>query len=62
MTISQVFLAAAADAAGDRSRRSALYFDERMKPSKASDAATDAALAQQLMDVSEKLTGMSIIF
>jgi len=57
----QVFLAAAADTGGDRTRRGAVYFDE-MKAAAATTAATDPKLAQKLWQLSEKLTGVTIDF
>ena len=56
----QVFLAAAADAGGDRARRpKTLYFD-KMKAVKPNDAAADPALAKRLWEISETLTGATV--
>jgi len=57
----QVYLAAAADTAGDRSRRGGLYFDD-MKAVKPNEAATDTELAKKLWALSESLTGVKIAF
>jgi len=56
-----VFLAAAADAGGDRSRKPGLYY-ARMKAVKSGEVAADPTLARKLWDVSEKLTGVRIQF
>ena len=55
----QVYLAAAADSGGDRTKVGGLFFD-RMRAVKATDAATDGELAKQLWSVSEELTGTKI--
>jgi len=57
----QVFLAAAADAGGDRTAKPKLYFDN-MKAVKPNEAAADPALARKLWDISEKLTKTTIRF
>lgn len=57
----QVYLAAAADAGGDRNKKPKLYFDN-MKAVKPNEAAADSTLARQLWDVSEKLTGAKMQF
>ena len=56
----QVYLAAAADSGGDRTKRGGLFFDD-MKAVKPSEAAQDAALARRLWDLSEQLTGAKIV-
>ena len=56
----QVYLAAAADSGGDRTKRGGLYFDD-MKAVKPTEASQDTALARQLWDLSEKLTGAKIV-
>lgn len=56
----QVYLAAAADSGGDRTRRGGLYFDD-MKAVKPTDASQDGALARRLWDLSEQLTGVKIV-
>lgn len=55
----QVYLAAAADTGGDRTKVSGLFFDA-MKPVKPTEAASDPELAQQLWSLSEELTGAKI--
>lgn len=55
----QVYLAAAADSNGDRSKVGGLFFD-KMKAVKPTDAASDSALAKKLWSVSEELTGAKI--
>lgn len=55
----QVYLAAAADTGGDRTKAGGLYFD-RMKAVQPADAASDSALAKRLWQVSEELTGAKI--
>lgn len=56
----QVYLAAAADTDGDRTRRGGLYFDD-MKAVKPAEASQDGALARRLWDLSEQLTGATIV-
>ena len=56
----QVYLAAAADAGGDRAKVPGGLFFDRMKAVKPTDAASDSALAKQLWAVSEELTGAKI--
>lgn len=58
----QVFLAAAADTGGDRTKAGGLYFDDQMRAVKANEAATDPALAKKLWQLSETLTGAKIEF
>ena len=56
----QVYLAAAADAGGDLTKRGGLYFDV-MAPAKANAAATDKQLAKDLWALSEKLSGVTFL-
>ena len=56
----QVYLAAAADAGGDRSRRPSGLFYDNMKAVKPTDAASDPELAKKLWRLSEELTGAKI--
>ena len=55
----QVYLAAAADTGGDRTKRGGLFFDD-MRAVKPTEAAQDPALARRLWDLSEELTGANI--
>ena len=55
----QIYLAAAADTGGDRTRVGGLFFD-KMKEVKATDAASDPELAKELWRLSEELTGTKI--
>jgi NAD(P)-dependent dehydrogenase (short-subunit alcohol dehydrogenase family) len=57
----QVWLAAAADSGGDRTKRGGVFFD-KMRAVAATDAATDGELARRLWDLSEALTGTRITF
>ena len=52
----QVYLAAAADTGGDRTKVGGLFFDN-MKAVKPTEAAVDADLARALWALSEELTG-----
>lgn len=55
----QVYLAAAADTAGDRTARGGTYFD-KMKAVKPTDASTDKELARRVWELSEQLTNTKI--
>ena len=55
----QVYLAAAADTGGDRTKVGGLFFDN-MRAVKPTEAAQDPALARRLWDLSEELTGAKI--
>eukprot|EP00316_Scyphosphaera_apsteinii_P015873 CAMPEP_0119302440 /NCGR_PEP_ID=MMETSP1333-20130426/4031_1 /TAXON_ID=418940 /ORGANISM="Scyphosphaera apsteinii, Strain RCC1455" /LENGTH=383 /DNA_ID=CAMNT_0007304787 /DNA_START=29 /DNA_END=1180 /DNA_ORIENTATION=+ len=55
----QVYLAAATDTGGDRTKRAGSYFD-KMVVAKPSEASTDPMLALRLWELSEKLTGAKI--
>ena len=57
---SQVFLAAAADSEGNVAQRTAGLYYDLMKPSPPTAAATDAATARRLWEVSERLTGVKM--
>jgi len=56
----QVFLAAGADTNGELARRTEGVYYDQMRPAKATVAATDAAAAKRLWDVSERLTGVKM--
>ena len=58
----QVYLCAGADVDGDLARRADSVYYEKMRPAKASAAATDAQAAKRLWDVSERLTGVQMQF